>query len=543
MSFDIGSLARKGARLGVITALALLAFGPPAYAAFPGANGKLAFSSGGGGQSQIYLINPDGTGRVQLTQGPGRKFDSAWSPDGQKIAFVSNRDDPNPSGCSACNYEIYVMDADGMNLTRLTNDPELDEDPAWSPDGTKILFTSHRTGGLEIYKMNADGSGVTRLTFSGTANTPAWSPDGAKIAFSDIDPDTGEREIEVADPNISSRVDLTNDPYAPEEAPDWSPDGQMLTLTSDPCGYDTECISYFGGRMEADTIHADGTQLSTLYFPADGPVWSPDGSRVAVGHENCTYPGHAQCLSGDLVTMNPDGSARTNLTNNPDGAYSGSPSWQPIPINAYPRPKGATPMRASLVPAYKRCTAPNTSHGSPLAYGSCKPPSQASSYLTVGTPDANGQAAHAAGYVLMRAFSCPACAGPGPNADVRLDVSITDVRKKSDLSDYNGALQADAALRITDQNNTPNPGGPGAATVSDTHFPFTVPCATTADASVGSTCSVSTSANTVVPGAVVTAQRAIWELGQVQVYDGGADGSAATTADNTLFMDEGIFVP
>jgi hypothetical protein len=144
--------------------------------------------------------------------------------------------------------------------------------------------------------------------------------------------------------------------------------------------------------------------------------------------------------------------------------------------------------------------------------------------------------------VLLSAFSCPACVGPGPNADVRFDVSITDVRKKGDLSDYTGELRADAALRITDKNNAPNPGGPGPGTVSDTDFPFTVPCAATTDPTIGSTCSVSTSANAVVPNSVVTGQRAIWELGQVKVYDGGV-GGVAGSADATLFMDQGIFTP
>jgi Tol biopolymer transport system component len=543
MAFDVCRHAVKGVQLLFTTTVVLLAIAAQAYAAFPGANGKIAFTSNDGGQAQIYVINPDGTGRVQLTQGPGAKFDSAWSPDGKKIAFVSNRDDPNPSGCSPCNYEIYAMNADGTNLTRLTNSPGLDEDPAWSPDGTKIVFTSTRSSLIDIYRMNADGSGVTRLSFTGLAKTPAWSPAGTKIAYSDDDPDTQEREIEVADPSFATRSDLTNDPFAPEDSPDWSPDGQLLTLTSDPCGYDDECISYFGGRVGADTIHADGTQQTEIDFPASHPVWSPDGSRIALGHENCTYPGHIQCVSGDLVTMNPDGTGRTNVTHNPDGTYSGSPSWQPIPINAYPRPKGATPVRASLVAAYKQCSAPNSSHGSPLDSPSCAPPVQASSYLTVGTPDANGQAPNAIGSVRMRAFSCPACVGPGPNADVRLDVSITDVRKKSDLDDYDGELQADASLRITDRNNTPNPGGPGPGTVSDTHFPYSVPCATTSDTTVGSTCSVSTSANAVLPGAVLAGMRAIWALGQIQVYDGGADGSASTTADNTPFMDEGVFIP
>jgi hypothetical protein len=142
----------------------------------------------------------------------------------------------------------------------------------------------------------------------------------------------------------------------------------------------------------------------------------------------------------------------------------------------------------------------------PLAHPSCNPPQQASSFLTVGTPDANGQPANAIGSVLMNVLS--------PNADVRLDVSITDVRNKSDLSDYTGELQADAPLRITDKDNAPT--GVVAATVSDTHFPFTVLCATT-DPTIGSTCSVSTSANALVPGSVTAGKRAIWELGQVKV--------------------------
>src|SRR5207302_1136018 len=150
---------------------------------------------------------------------------------------------------------------------------------------------------------------------------------------------------------------------------------------------------------------------------------------------------------------------------------------------------GATPLKAPLTVAYAPCTAPNNTHGAPLAYGSCAPPQQTSSFLTVGTPDANGQGAKSIGSVSMRASG----------ADVLYGVSITDVRNKSDLSDYTGQLQLDATLRITDKNSGPNPDGPGPATVTDTHFPVTVPCAATSDTTVGSTCSISTSANAIEP--------------------------------------------
>jgi hypothetical protein len=122
-------------------------------------------------------------------------------------------------------------------------------------------------------------------------------------------------------------------------------------------------------------------------------------------------------------------------------------------------------------------------------------------------------------------------------------VTLVDVRNESDLSDYTGELSADAALRITDKDNTPYPGGPGPATVTDTSFPITVPCATTADTNIGSTCQVATTADSLVPNAIKEGRRAVWGLGQVKVYDGGADGDADTAADNSLFMTQGVFVP
>jgi phospholipase C len=218
------------------------------------------------------------------------------------------------------------------------------------------------------------------------------------------------------------------------------------------------------------------------------------------------------------------------------------------PGTGYPRPKGATPSRVSLVPAFQACTAPNTTHGAPLSFGSCSPPAQSSPNLTVGTPDSNGAAANATGFVRLVTKMNPA---PTPN-DVLIDVNTTDVRCQSGVSttcgsindaggpDYTGELQATAQLRITDELNGQSP--PNAATVSDTSFPVTVPCSMTVNLQTGSTCSVSTSANTIVPGSVQTGQRAIWQLGQVQLYDGGSSGTAGAS-DAKLFEDQGVFVP
>jgi hypothetical protein len=199
-------------------------------------------------------------------------------------------------------------------------------------------------------------------------------------------------------------------------------------------------------------------------------------------------------------------------------------------LDGYPRPKGATPFRVPLVPASKQCTSPNSQHGAPLAYGSCNPPQQASDWLTLGTPDSNGQPAKSVGTALYQVIA----------GDVQISIATTDVRNKSNLSDYPGELRADQALRITDRQNGPSQDETG--TAEDTHFPITVPCAATADPTVGSTCSVSTSANAVMPGAVTAGNRAIWEIGPVQVYDGGSSGTAGA-GDATLFEDQGVFVP
>ena len=206
----------------------------------------------------------------------------------------------------------------------------------------------------------------------------------------------------------------------------------------------------------------------------------------------------------------------------------------------YARPKGATPVRASLVPAYAACTSANRTHGAPLAYGSCAPPTQQSSFLTMGTSDANGAAAKSIGSMKLKVIA--GTPGPPDEADIQLTASISDVRNRPTLTDYAGEVQARLTVRATDLDNPPPSGGSGAATVQDFQFPFTVPCATTADTSVGSTCSVATTADAVNAGAIKEGMRAIWQLGQIEVLDGGADG-VASTSPNTVFARQGVFAP
>jgi hypothetical protein len=206
----------------------------------------------------------------------------------------------------------------------------------------------------------------------------------------------------------------------------------------------------------------------------------------------------------------------------------------------YPRPKAASPIRVSLVPAFNPCDAPNRAHGPPLALGSCAPPIQASSFLTVGTADANGAATQSvASLVFAALLGNPAT--PADEADVKLTASATDVRLKAGLGDYAGELQANARLRLIDRASGPALNEP--ATVQDFVFRFTVPCRATVSTTIGSTCAVTTTADAIQPGTVRERARTIWEVGQVQVLDGGPDGLASTTSGNTLFETQGVFVP
>jgi hypothetical protein len=206
---------------------------------------------------------------------------------------------------------------------------------------------------------------------------------------------------------------------------------------------------------------------------------------------------------------------------------------------AYARPKGASPLRVPLVPAYQQCTAADMTHGPPLAFPSCSSPDQASPNLTVGTPDANGPAANSIGFVRLVTIPGVPSTTTTDEADVNVEVSISDVRETAGLGDYTGELNQVTTLRITDRANG---SGNESGTVQDTPLAVPVPCTATPDTARGSNCSVSTSMDALYPGSVPEGKRSIWALGQVQLFDGGSDGVAAT-AGNSLFAVQGVFAP
>jgi hypothetical protein len=205
----------------------------------------------------------------------------------------------------------------------------------------------------------------------------------------------------------------------------------------------------------------------------------------------------------------------------------------------YARSRGAPGLYVSLVPALQQCLSPNNMHGAPLSFGSCSSPRTVSSFLTTGTPTSNGAAANFIGFVSYK-FLPDNPFSHQNETDVRMRVRLTDVRKKSDLSDYTGQLQVRGGLRITDRLNGSLQNE--AATEIDTELPATVPCTATTPSFTGANCELTTTLNATVPGTIVKGKRATWQFGQIKVFDGGA-GGVAGASDATLYAVQGLYIP
>jgi Tol biopolymer transport system component len=286
----------------------------------------IVFVSWRDGNGEVYAMDADGSSPRNLTQDPAKDVHPAWSPDGRSIAFVRSRDrhqrmqpgrrmPPEQS-------DIYVMNADGSRKRNLTRDRANDDLPTWSPDGRRVAFLHGRGRGRgQLYVVNADGSGLRNLgRIAGPAlyaSQPVWSPDGRTIYFG--------RYLVSTDGSGARKL-----PYIPLIAV-WSPDGRQIAFVNNvSTGLPGPGAARSKDDSEIYVMNADGsgTRRLTHNVGYDGePAWSPDGRKIAFQSKRGFVVGTGAQGNGEIYVMNADGSGKRNLTRNP--GLDGSPSWSP----------------------------------------------------------------------------------------------------------------------------------------------------------------------------------------------------------------------
>jgi Tol biopolymer transport system component len=291
-----------------------------------GGSGKIAFISNYEGDYAIYVMNVDGGNPIRLTEGTAQDdvipdlCCMAWSPDRSRIAFSvlsKNRE----------SWDIYVMNADGSEETRLTMNGRNNMSPFWSPDGNKIVFTSSSSGDSQIYVMNADGSEQTGLTNNDMFNlAPAWSPHGTKIAYESKERDNpaANEEIYVMNTDGSDPLQLTNN-NVQDLSPAWSPDGTKIAYST--------TLSHLNAEYNPDiyVMNYDGSnpiRLTSDRTHEGAPSWSPDGNKIAYG----SCQGETESAICDIYIMNADGSDQSQLTDL--HSFTSGPVWSPSLQNA-----------------------------------------------------------------------------------------------------------------------------------------------------------------------------------------------------------------
>ena len=247
------------------------------------------------GDDQIYLIDSDGTGLRRLTS-TGRNWAPTWSPDGQRIAFVSDR---------AGGFQLHVMNADGSNVVRRPSSTSPSYYPTWSPDGLRIAFVGIQNGDAEIYVTSAadDETLPVRLTNQPGADVdPAWSPEGSTIAFaSDRD---GPLDVYTMSPEGTNVRRLTSGipDVLSAHLPAWSPDGRRIAFTTEQCSTAIRCpfVAWWDygdfPDFSVQVMNADGSgamvvastpstnEVTRMSFTSR-PAWSPDGRTLAFSRE------------------------------------------------------------------------------------------------------------------------------------------------------------------------------------------------------------------------------------------------------------------
>ena len=297
----------------VVTAALLPLLGEPgAEAAFPGADGRIAFTqeapAGDHTQSDVYTVNPDGSGLIRLTASANKnEFGPAYNPAGTLIAFWRT---PAPFGPGS----LWVMNADGSDKHQLTTGIDA-RDPAWDPTGTRLAYTGPGQGSFDIWTLRAtDGQDRHRVTQGAATDfEPAWSPTGSQIAFTRGFEQGDAGDVYVGAPAGGTTTPVTSSPAYDHQAA-WAPGAGRLTFERD-----------FDHSSSIFVVGADGANLVRLTTgPAfdTGPAFSPRGTRIAFGTDRggSTFP--------DLWLMRPDGANAHRLVDLPFA--NGFPDWQPL---------------------------------------------------------------------------------------------------------------------------------------------------------------------------------------------------------------------
>lgn len=276
---------------------------------------QIIYESWANGNPDVWVMNADGSDQHAVTTGPAADQGPVWSPDGTRIAFMSDRDG---------DAEIFTMAADGTDVRQLTRNAAFDMYPVWGPTG-RIAFISTRNvsnGTTEIWAMDPDGSGLARLTSNdGSDAYPTWTPDGHILFASSPNVRAGvslgaQQEIYRMRSDGSQVERLTNN-VCGDRAPSSSPDGTKIAFVS-------SCGRPFGG---ISVMNADGSGVraltTNLEAAEDWPTWSPDGTRLVFKSDHDDEIG-----GGDIIVMNADGSAPHNLTRTKD-SFEGLPWFSP----------------------------------------------------------------------------------------------------------------------------------------------------------------------------------------------------------------------